>query len=357
MNSHSESAFEEIVARYRAPLERYVSGFLPQSRVEDVVQETFLAAWQALDRGEDVRDHQSWLYTIAHNRAIDAQRRNGYDYAELKPAHASVLSSAAESEERARVRDAVAAVGRLPERQRQALVSTALDGKPEHEVARALGISGNAVRQLVHRARSTLRGAVAAIAPAPLVPKSFVAAVAVCGIAAAPPVVHLAQDLERKDRPAARQISSATTRQDADHAGDVLPERTHRPDHRKKPDAAVDVPKRPQTPGRAHIRNHNGRRHHDSGGLRGIPPQRPLDPTPAPDHAVPERPGSEAAEETYDEYEDWSADESYEEESYDEYEDDSYYEDEYDFSEEEEYDDSAEDEYYEDEDDWDVEER
>jgi hypothetical protein len=58
-------------------------------------------------------------------------------------------------------------LGRLPERQRSALVDTALNGRAHADVAVSMGISEHAVRQLVHRARTTLRGAVTAITPWP----------------------------------------------------------------------------------------------------------------------------------------------------------------------------------------------
>ena len=53
----------------------------------------------------------------------------------------------------------VKSYGRLPGRQREALVETALQGRGRSEIASAMGLSEGAVRQLVHRARMTLRSA------------------------------------------------------------------------------------------------------------------------------------------------------------------------------------------------------
>jgi hypothetical protein len=60
--------------------------------------------------------------------------------------------------------------------QRRALVLSALDGRRRDEVASALGISDDAVRGLLYRARRTLRGAAAAIVPQPLIGWAFAGA-------------------------------------------------------------------------------------------------------------------------------------------------------------------------------------
>jgi hypothetical protein len=63
---------------------------------------------------------------------------------------------------------AMSEIARLPERQRDALVGSALGGLGRAELAAAMGLSEGAVRQLVHRARATVRTAVTAITPWPL---------------------------------------------------------------------------------------------------------------------------------------------------------------------------------------------
>ena len=63
---------------------------------------------------------------------------------------------------------ALAELARLPERQRDALVGIAIQGRSRAEIATSMGLSEGAVRQLVHRTRATGRGAVTAITPYPL---------------------------------------------------------------------------------------------------------------------------------------------------------------------------------------------
>ena len=73
-----------------------------------------------------------------------------------------------EVERREDARDALSGLAALPERQREALLRVAVEGRPQGEVARELGVSEGAVRQLVHRARLTLRAAATAVVPLPL---------------------------------------------------------------------------------------------------------------------------------------------------------------------------------------------
>ena len=58
-------------------------------------------------------------------------------------------------QQRAVAMGALTEMARLPRRQRQAIVGTALDGRPRAEIASTMGLSEGAVRQLVHRARAS----------------------------------------------------------------------------------------------------------------------------------------------------------------------------------------------------------
>src|SRR6266536_2992700 len=72
-----DRAFEAIVERYRRPLQRYLGRLLSEALAEDVLQATFVRAWQALRAGSEVRDLRPWLYRIAHNQAVNALRAAG----------------------------------------------------------------------------------------------------------------------------------------------------------------------------------------------------------------------------------------------------------------------------------------
>jgi RNA polymerase sigma factor (sigma-70 family) len=156
------------VERYRRPLHAHCRRMLPDARAEDVVQQAFLSAWTALERGDDVRELRAWLYRIAHNTALNNLKRAGYDYDELRESLEHDSSPEADLERRTVIRETLAGVASLPENQREALLRTAVGGSSQAEIARDLGVSDGAVRQLVHRARATLRAAATAITPLPL---------------------------------------------------------------------------------------------------------------------------------------------------------------------------------------------
>ncbi len=165
-----ERAFEAIVERYRRPLLRYCRRMLPETRAEDAVQQAFLNAWGALERGANVHDLRPWLYRIAHNTAINGLKAGGFDYDELgEESHRTAGGPHDELVRRDEMRETLTNLASLPDRQREALLRTAVSGDPQSAVAHDLGITDGAVRQLVHRARAQLRAVATAVTPAPLV--------------------------------------------------------------------------------------------------------------------------------------------------------------------------------------------
>jgi RNA polymerase sigma factor (sigma-70 family) len=164
-----ERAFDAIVERYRRPLLRACRRVLSETRAEDALQQALMAAWRGLERGDEVRELRSWLYRIAHNTALNQLRISGYDFDELQESLRPGDAADEELERRAVVRQTLAGLAALPERQRDALLAIAVEGRSQDEVALELGLSEGAVRQLVHRARTTLRAAATAITPLPLV--------------------------------------------------------------------------------------------------------------------------------------------------------------------------------------------
>jgi RNA polymerase sigma factor (sigma-70 family) len=163
-----ERAFEAIVERHRRQLLRHARRHLPEARAEDALQQAFVSAWTALRRGDEVRELRPWLHRIVHNSALNALRTPGYDYDELRATLEGSGGPAELAERRALVRSTLAGLAALPERQREALLRIAVEGRSQDEVAEQLGLSQGAVRQLAHRARTALRTAATALVPLPL---------------------------------------------------------------------------------------------------------------------------------------------------------------------------------------------
>jgi RNA polymerase sigma factor (sigma-70 family) len=167
-----DHAFEAIVERYRKPLSRYLRRLLSEPLAEDVLQATFVRAWQALTAGTDVHELRPWLYRIAHNQAVNALRAARPAESELPQTMAAPLAMAAPdvaAERSERLRSTFRGIGELPDRQRAALVAVAVDDRAHADVAADLGLSDGALRQLLLRARTALRAAATAITPYPVV--------------------------------------------------------------------------------------------------------------------------------------------------------------------------------------------
>ena len=163
-----ERAFEALSERYRRELWRHCRRLLDEGHAEDAVQQAFLQAWVALRSGARVDEMRAWLHRIAHHAAIDTLRRAGAGESPLGEQVASAADPAQDAERRDLVRRTLAGVAALPARQRMALLATAVGGREQVELAREMGVSHGAVRQLVHAARTTLRSAVTAITPTPV---------------------------------------------------------------------------------------------------------------------------------------------------------------------------------------------
>ena len=160
----SEPAFEAIVARYRRALLRYCSRILPEERAEDAVQQTFVRAYDSMLSSGAQLALKPWLYRIAHNTALNALRDRGLRHEALEDEIGGDQPD--QVLERAQgLRAVLGAVQDLPERQRDAIVLREIEGRTYEEIAAELGVTGGAVRQLLNRARHSVRAAATAVTP------------------------------------------------------------------------------------------------------------------------------------------------------------------------------------------------
>jgi RNA polymerase sigma factor (sigma-70 family) len=164
-----ERAFEALVHRYRRPLLNYCRRLaLPEARAEDVLQQALLKTWIALRDGAEVRDLKAWLYRVVHNTAVNAVRDAARDREGIVDPTLRAGAAQADLERGLVMREALAEVAALPRLQREVIVRTAVGGDSHEQVASDLGITDGAVRGLLYRARATLRTAVTALTPPPL---------------------------------------------------------------------------------------------------------------------------------------------------------------------------------------------
>jgi RNA polymerase sigma-70 factor (ECF subfamily) len=177
VSGECEIEFSELISAHRRELLAHcarMTRFAADS--EDLVQETLLRAWRGRE-GFEGRAGQaslrSWLYRIATNVCLDAQRHrrlrlvpvpdaagaDGLDWHEILP------SPDPGPEERivarATIEHAFEAAQRLPPRQRTVLVMRDVVGFTARDTASLLGVSLPSVNSLLQRARVGLRAQLA----------------------------------------------------------------------------------------------------------------------------------------------------------------------------------------------------
>lgn len=166
-----EAAFAVLVQRYRDQLERYAERIVGPSRAEDVVQQAFVNAHRGMLRDDRELALKAWLYRITHNAALNLLRKDRDEVALDEDGGNDVRAGAATAdvaELRARLRETLDAIAALPAPQRDAILLRELEGRSHDEIALALGITAGAARQQVMRARTSLRAAMSALTPYPL---------------------------------------------------------------------------------------------------------------------------------------------------------------------------------------------
>ncbi len=156
------SSFETLVRRFQTPL----LGFLMQrcggrADAEDLVQDTFVRAFGALQRFDPGRSFSAWLYTIAHRLALNHRRDRAtapasHDGVDLVAAHcsdAARLVADEESHQRlwATARDV------LDEERFTMLWLRVVEDMAHADIAQVLGRSSVSVRVELHRARKQLQ--------------------------------------------------------------------------------------------------------------------------------------------------------------------------------------------------------
>jgi RNA polymerase sigma-70 factor (ECF subfamily) len=156
--------FASIYVRFRPHLERHARRFLQNpSQVEEVVQDAFLYLMTTLPELDSELGVLRFLKWKTRLLALDVIRANSkvsvssLEFAPEMPASGTDISEKLE-----RVDDAAIvslALAKLQPRHREALIATLYEEKSNDVVAEQMGLSNNAFRQLLFRARASFRQA------------------------------------------------------------------------------------------------------------------------------------------------------------------------------------------------------
>ena len=123
---------------------------------EDILQEVFLKIHNSIGQLENKERLPAWLYRICRNAVIDyyRARRREIDLSEDLAVETATYESDPETELAAGLRGMI---GCLPEKYRQALILTELDGMKQAELADHLNLSLSGAKSRVQRGREMLR--------------------------------------------------------------------------------------------------------------------------------------------------------------------------------------------------------
>ena len=152
-------AFEALVARYQSRLLAFCRHMLSSREdAEDVLQEVFAAAFNAMLADEREINVRPWLYRIARNRSLNHLRRAQAVGMDSMDVHLSEggLTTADKVHKREEFRLLIADVQDLPETQRTALLLREIDALSYDQIAEAMETTVPSVKSLLVRARVSL---------------------------------------------------------------------------------------------------------------------------------------------------------------------------------------------------------
>ena len=165
----SDEAFTRLVEIYQTPVYNLCYRMLGEPEAaEDAAQETFLRAYQHLQRYDETRSFATWLLSIAAHYCIDRLRRRkfamfsideeddeGNSYELPDPASPDPEKESVKRETKDRMRNLLQ---QLNETDRAAIIMRYWYDYSEAEIAESLQLTVSAVKSRLHRARKDLAG-------------------------------------------------------------------------------------------------------------------------------------------------------------------------------------------------------
>lgn len=163
-------AFSGLMSRHKDGLYRFIRRYVGDAdEALDLMQDTFVASWLALDRFDTARPFPAWLRRIALNKCRDWSRRRqvrrfffgavSLDRVQPIPADTEEVPQEPRLDERLTALEA--AIAGLPIALKEPLLLTVFENFSHQEAAALLGISAKAVETRVYRAKQRLRDALA----------------------------------------------------------------------------------------------------------------------------------------------------------------------------------------------------
>lgn len=159
------SAFRELVKVYRRRLYSYLFRLTGGDRImaEDAFQETLIKVWKAIGKYDHKDKFSSWLFSIAHNAAMDQVRKSNLrksffkpEELEMQPSESNPYSECVGNELR-EILDRI--VGGLPEKQKEVFLLREHGGMSFKEISEVTGQPLNTVLGHMHYAVDKIKRA------------------------------------------------------------------------------------------------------------------------------------------------------------------------------------------------------
>ena len=173
MRDDPELRFQQVYDEYHAKIFRYLTRIVGQSEAEDLTQEVFVKVGQSLETFRGESQLSTWIYRIATNAALDKLRqpavRHGGEkllpvesIAEIKADRDIRTGESTPSTEQRIIRSEMngcirGIIQTLPEQYRSVIVLSELEDLKDSEIAEILGLTLQAAKVRLHRARARLR--------------------------------------------------------------------------------------------------------------------------------------------------------------------------------------------------------
>ncbi|QCW49561.1 sigma-70 family RNA polymerase sigma factor [Nocardioides dongxiaopingii] len=154
-----EQALEDAYAVYGPSLLSYLRRFVGPDEAEDTLQRTFIEVWGSAKRYDPSRRFESWLFTIAHRRAVDCLRQRRHSVVDVDTLRDLVGEDGRETLERhADAAEVRAALHQLPDHERVVLEQAYFGDLSQPEIAARLQLPLGTVKARAARGTRRLAG-------------------------------------------------------------------------------------------------------------------------------------------------------------------------------------------------------
>lgn len=167
-----EGAFKQLFEAYRGPLLNFIYRYVQDRQIaEELTQEVFIRVYKSAASYRPEAMFSTWVYRIATNICLNELRTGRHKYeVEFKgpddtdgslqydPVDERTRVKTDENMVRDHQRQVVSrALGKLPKKQKMALMMSMYDQLSYREIGRRMGCSEAAVKSIIHRSKLALR--------------------------------------------------------------------------------------------------------------------------------------------------------------------------------------------------------